>query len=59
MDASVLNFCKALDTGSYSVLIAMLVRHGLHEWMIKLVETWWDCLVPTMVINATKSASTS
>ncbi|CAM5077226.1 unnamed protein product [Eretmochelys imbricata] len=55
VDVLFLDFSKAFDTVSHSILVSKLKKYGLHECTIKWVESWLDCWAQRVVINGSMS----
>ncbi|CAM4600555.1 unnamed protein product [Lepidochelys olivacea] len=53
MDVLFLDFSKAFDTDSHSILASKLKKYGLDEWTIRWIESWLDQWV---VINGSMSS---
>ncbi|CAM4696974.1 unnamed protein product [Lepidochelys kempii] len=51
-----LDFSKAFDTVSHSILASMLKKYGLEEYTIRWVESWLDCQAQQVVINGSMSS---
>ncbi|CAM5130495.1 unnamed protein product, partial [Natator depressus] len=56
VDMLFLDFNKAFDTVSHSILASKLKKYGLDEWTIRWVEIWLDCRAQWVVINGSKSS---
>ncbi|CAM4640609.1 unnamed protein product [Lepidochelys kempii] len=46
-----LDFSKAFDTVSHSILASKLKKYGLDEWTIRWIESWLDCRAQRIGIN--------
>ncbi|CAM5113746.1 unnamed protein product, partial [Eretmochelys imbricata] len=55
VDVLFLDFSKAFDTVSHSILASKLKKYGLDEWTIRCVESWLDCRAQRVVINGSMS----
>ncbi|CAM5117143.1 unnamed protein product [Natator depressus] len=51
-----LDFSKAFDMVSHSILASKLKKYGLDEWTIRLIESWLDCRAQLVVINGSMSS---
>ncbi|CAM5136148.1 unnamed protein product [Eretmochelys imbricata] len=51
-----LDFSKAFDTVSYSILVSKLKKYGLDECTIRWIESWLDCRAQQVVINGSMSS---
>ncbi|CAM4644317.1 unnamed protein product [Lepidochelys kempii] len=51
-----LDFSKAFDTVSHSILVIKLKKYGLDECTIRWVESWLDCRAQQVVINSSMSS---
>ncbi|CAM5135878.1 unnamed protein product [Natator depressus] len=56
VDVLFLNFSKAYDTVSHSILASKLKKYGLDEWTIRWIESWLDCQAQRVVINGSMSS---
>ncbi|CAM4391405.1 unnamed protein product, partial [Lepidochelys olivacea] len=56
VDVLFLDFSKAFDTVSHSILVSKLKKYGLDECTIKWVESWLDCWAQRVVINGSMSS---
>ncbi|CAM4617835.1 unnamed protein product [Caretta caretta] len=56
VDMLFLNFSKAFDTVSHSVLASKLKKYGLDEWTIRWIESWLDRRAQWVVINGSMSS---
>ncbi|CAM4671907.1 unnamed protein product [Lepidochelys kempii] len=56
VDMLFLDFSKAFDTVSHSILARKLKKNGLDEWTIRWIENWLDCLAQLVVINGSMSS---
>uniref|UniRef100_A0A8C3H626 Reverse transcriptase domain-containing protein n=1 Tax=Chrysemys picta bellii TaxID=8478 RepID=A0A8C3H626_CHRPI len=52
VDVLFLDFSKAFDTVSHSILASKLKKYGLDEW----IESWLDCRAQQVVINGSMSS---
>ncbi|CAM5165610.1 unnamed protein product, partial [Eretmochelys imbricata] len=55
VDVLFLDFSKAFDTVSHSILVSKLKKYGLDECTIRWVESWLDCRAQRVVINGSMS----
>ncbi|CAM5088463.1 unnamed protein product [Eretmochelys imbricata] len=56
VDMLFLDFSKAFDTVSHSILASKLKKYGLDEWTIRWTESWLDCRAQRVVINGSMSS---
>ncbi|CAM5106189.1 unnamed protein product [Eretmochelys imbricata] len=56
VDVIYLDFSKAFDRVSHSILANKLKKYGLDEWTIRWMESWLDCQVQQDVINGSMSS---
>ncbi|CAM4488378.1 unnamed protein product [Caretta caretta] len=56
MDVLFLDFSKAFDTVSHSILASKLKKYGLNEWTIRWTESCLDCQAQRVVINGSMSS---
>ncbi|CAM5093339.1 unnamed protein product [Eretmochelys imbricata] len=56
VDVLFLDFSKAFDTVSHSILVSKLRKYGLDECTIGWVESWLDCRAQRVVINGSMSS---
>ncbi|CAM4645120.1 unnamed protein product [Lepidochelys kempii] len=56
VDVLFLDFSKAFDTVSHSILVTKLRKYGLDECTIRWVESWLDCRAQRVVINGSMSS---
>ncbi|CAM4560158.1 unnamed protein product [Caretta caretta] len=55
VDVLFLDFSKAFDMVSHSILVSKLKKYGLDECTIRWVESWLDCRAQWVVINGSMS----
>ncbi|CAM4368421.1 unnamed protein product [Caretta caretta] len=55
VDVLFLDFSKAFDTVSHSILASKLKKYGLDEWTIRWIESWLDCWAQWVEINGSMS----
>ncbi|CAM4672926.1 unnamed protein product [Lepidochelys kempii] len=56
VDVLFLDFSKAFDMVSHSILVSKLRKYGLDECTIRWVESWLDCWAQWVVINGSMSS---
>ncbi|CAM5077277.1 unnamed protein product [Natator depressus] len=56
VDVLFLDFSKAFDTVSHSILVSKLKKYGLDECTIRWVESWLDCGAQRVAINGSMSS---
>ncbi|CAM5091720.1 unnamed protein product [Eretmochelys imbricata] len=56
VDVLFLDFSKAFDMVSYSILGSKLTKYGLDECTIRWIESWLDCWAQRVVINGSTSS---
>ncbi|CAM4691435.1 unnamed protein product [Lepidochelys olivacea] len=56
VDVLFLDFSKAFDTVSHSILVSKLRKYGLDECTIRWVESWLNCRAQRVVINGSMSS---
>ncbi|CAM5152153.1 unnamed protein product [Natator depressus] len=56
VDVLFLDFSKAFDMVSHSILVSKLKKYGLDECTIRWVESWLDCQAQWVVINGSMSS---
>ncbi|CAM5148950.1 unnamed protein product [Eretmochelys imbricata] len=56
VDVLFLDFSKAFDTVSHSILASKLKKYGLNKWTIRWIESWLDCQAQRIVINGLMSS---
>ncbi|CAM5101764.1 unnamed protein product [Eretmochelys imbricata] len=56
VDVLFLDFSKAFDTVSHSILASKLRKYGLDECTITWIESWLDCRAQWVVINGSVSS---
>ncbi|CAM5149486.1 unnamed protein product [Natator depressus] len=56
VDVLFLDFSKAFDMVSHSILASKLKKYGLDEWTRRWIESWLDCQAQRVVINGSMSS---
>ncbi|CAM4553610.1 unnamed protein product, partial [Lepidochelys kempii] len=56
VDMLFLDFSKAFDMVSHSILASKLKKYGLDEWTIRWIESWLDHRAQRVVINGSTSS---
>ncbi|CAM5165541.1 unnamed protein product [Natator depressus] len=56
MDVIYIEFSKAFDTFSHSILASKVKKYGLDEWTLRWIERWLDCWAQQVVINGSMSS---
>ncbi|CAM4417157.1 unnamed protein product [Lepidochelys kempii] len=56
VDILFLDFSKAFDAVSHSMLASKLKNYGLDEWTIRWIKSWLDCQTQRVVINGSMSS---
>ncbi|CAM5102818.1 unnamed protein product [Natator depressus] len=56
VDVLFLDFSKAFDMVSHSILASKLKKYELDEWTIRWTESWLDCRAQRVVINGSMSS---
>ncbi|CAM5103262.1 unnamed protein product [Eretmochelys imbricata] len=56
VDVLFLDFSKAFDIVSHSIVASKLKKYGLDEWTIRWIESWLDCWAQRVVINGSMSS---
>ncbi|CAM5078649.1 unnamed protein product [Natator depressus] len=56
VDLLFLDFSKAFDTVSHSILASKLKKYGLNECTIRWIESWLDCRAQRVVIYGSMSS---
>ncbi|CAM4497687.1 unnamed protein product [Lepidochelys kempii] len=55
VDVLFLDFSKAFDTVSHSILASKLKKYELNEWTIRWIESWLDCRAQRVEISGSMS----
>uniref|UniRef100_A0A8C8S192 Reverse transcriptase domain-containing protein n=1 Tax=Pelusios castaneus TaxID=367368 RepID=A0A8C8S192_9SAUR len=55
VDVVYLDFSKAFDTVSHSILVGKLRKYGLDEWTVRWIENWLDQWAQRVGINGSMS----
>ncbi|CAM4590417.1 unnamed protein product [Caretta caretta] len=56
VDMIYLDFSKAFDMVSHSILTSTLKKYGLDQWTIRWIEGWLDCQAQWIVISGSMSS---
>ncbi|CAM4601782.1 unnamed protein product [Lepidochelys kempii] len=56
VDMLFLDFSKAFDTVSHSILASKLKKYGLDEWTVRWIESWLDHWAQWVMINGSMSS---
>ncbi|PKU33848.1 rna-directed dna polymerase from mobile element jockey- hypothetical protein [Limosa lapponica baueri] len=56
VDVAYLDFSKAFNTVSHSILIPKLRKCGLEEWTVRWIENWLKDRAQSVVISGTESS---
>ncbi|CAM4666744.1 unnamed protein product [Caretta caretta] len=56
VDVLFLDFSKAFDMVSHSIIASKLKKYGLNECTIRWIESWLDCRAQRVVINGSMSS---
>ncbi|CAM5141129.1 unnamed protein product [Natator depressus] len=56
VDVLFLDFSKAFDMVSHSILTSKLKKYGMDEWIIRWIESWLDHRTQRIVINGSMSS---
>ncbi|CAM4533296.1 unnamed protein product [Lepidochelys kempii] len=56
VDVLFLDFSKAFDMVSHSILASKLKKYRLDEWTIRWIESWLDCRAQRVAINGSMSS---
>ncbi|CAM5091906.1 unnamed protein product [Eretmochelys imbricata] len=56
VDLLFLDFSKAFDTVSHSIVASKLKKYGLDKWTIRWIESWLDHRTQQVVINGSMSS---
>ena len=56
VDVVYLDFSKAFDTVSHSILLQNLADRGLHRYILRWVRNWLEGRAQRLVVNGVKSS---
>ncbi|CAM5083152.1 unnamed protein product [Eretmochelys imbricata] len=56
VDVIYLDFSKAFDMVSHSILASKIKKYGLDEWTRRWIESWLDCWAQQVMINGFMSS---